>query len=192
MLKRKNNILWLAIVSLCAVALAVFVVATINKNGRIAVSSDKTPLKLEIGDQTYNLDSRKKTITLPRNAYDYRISSMVEGRRVMLTGKVDLLEKRSVELNFRFGQYTKQAVSDAICSVSESTECPFTPDVLMVKYIEENQWAVVHIDSPIVGLGKAVLHVSDGKWEVVGGPGTDLATAGYYPQAVQEAIENDQ
>lgn len=176
---------------LCLAVLACFLLVQKLRNRRVLeVKTDVNGLKLQIDDRSYQVD-RKTNLGLGAQVYNYRAVYTVEGGRIVLTGKINLVEQKRQELILNFSIYNKQAISKTLCGSYEGGPCPFTPEVLNILFLENYSWAVVGIDSPLVGKGKAVLNVDRGGWKLIDGPGTDILSSGYYPESVERAIEND-
>lgn len=180
----------LAILLILAVMACFFLMQKIRNRRVLEVKTDVSGLKLEIDDRSYQVD-KKTSLGLGARVYNYRAVYTVEGERIVLTGKINLVKQKRQELVLNFSIYNKQVVSKTLCDSYEGSLCPFTPDVLNIHFLENYSWAVVDIDSPSVGKGKAVMSVDQGTWKLIDGPGTDILSSGYYPESVERAIEND-
>jgi hypothetical protein len=190
---RSRNLIILAAPVLLLLLILVGVTTYMNHHRKLVVSSDKTPLTLQLNDTTYTVSKPKQSITLLPAVYNYRVKAPTDNGDVTLEGTIDLTEVKSKELNIRFGLYNKSAVSDALCATwSGDDECPYQPEYFTVQYFESYKWAVVTIKHPTLGTAFAVLQADNGSWNIEDGPGTDIKTGGYYPEAVEEAIKNAQ
>lgn len=173
------------------VFLAVASLALLNIGGQntLEVSTDTTPVTLELNELTYTISGETQKISLPEATYTYRATATMDGKRIALGGKINLEDNDSFDLPLRYKLYTNSAVSEALCATTgQIKDCPFQPDSLVINYLESYAWAVATINSPGIGTGLAVLYVENGKWAIADGPGTDIETVGYYPQSVERAI----
>lgn len=155
----------------------------------ITVHTDTTPVTLELNRKTYQVTSKTKRIIVRPNVYPYRATATTNGQPISLISTIDTSGHKNT-LNLNYGMYTTQAIIDVLCSTDTHTPCLFNSRTIKVTYLENYQWAVVAINSPVVGKGSAVLQANNGKWDVVGGPGTDTISDGDWPQSVREALTN--
>lgn len=169
--------------------IAVGVIFMIPRSNKVTVYSDISPVKLEIGDNTYRMNSKKLSVSLDGNLYQYRATATIDGKPMVLQGKISFANTRKQIIRLNYSLYSNASVTNALCEAF-SGSCPFEPQDISVTYFENHQWAVVSINSPRFGKAKAVLQTVNGRWEVNDGPATDIETGGYYPDSVEEALNN--
>lgn len=160
-----------------------------SSGGSLTVTTDVTPVKLELGDIEKSVDTTSQKLSAPIGTYKYRASVQMDGKTVSLVDTVNVSKDAKLALSFK--QLTSATIVNTLCAnLGASRSCPFSVKNTVVSFAEGNTWAV-SASSP-VGYDKTttVLRMNGGKWSIVEGPGTYIPTGGYYPRSVEEAINN--
>jgi hypothetical protein len=161
---------------------------TSKKTPTLDVLSDTNGVQLEVGDQKYTLHNGAQKISLAKQVYTYRATAVVDGKKIVIVDKADLVQNTSVSIKLHFSIYSSSHVADVLCEQT-GQGCLTAQDTLSLQFLENDQWAVAVLTNPVSGITKAVLKVSNGEWQVVAGPGSDIPNDGYYPESVEEALD---
>src|SRR5579884_4048270 len=87
------------IIGACIVLLVIVALVARGHMHKITINTDTTPVKLELNERGYTINSASKTFALPADSYAYKATAKVDGKDISIINRVDLTQYKLVTLN---------------------------------------------------------------------------------------------
>ena len=160
---------------------------------KITIQSDSSPFALQLNDMTYNIKTNQASIRPFKGIYNYKATSIIEGKTITQYGSVDTLDNINNKISISFTLYTKGAIKKALCSNQNISQyyCGESYSPNKVDFVDENSWAIAYV-TPSDELGPSIdiLQLVNGSWQLSAGPfGHAADFQGLIPADVQGAIQ---
>lgn len=135
-------------------------------NPVVKISSDSSPVTLQIDTKKLTVGESGKNIRLKRSSYNYLASF----NGIALYGNVDTVESANPTIRLNYKIFSKEGVRTSLCAIEDVAlqKCEYTADRITVKLLADNSWALVKYMPKDRGVPNYIaLHMENGAWSKV-------------------------
>jgi hypothetical protein len=157
----------------------------------ITITTDSSPVIMEINGSSFNLNSTHKTLRWAKNIYNYKATYMSNGDTINLYGSVDTATDSGAKIMLNYKVFTRQSIKEALCRADgvNTYHCGESYTPRNVKFVSDHEWAIITVEpSDELGSSLDILQLQNGSWKKVAGPSDPADLQGLVPDFVIRAV----